>query len=248
MNSTEPKPQTPLTDDFRWKHIISPEHLTEFYETILPKVREAARQCGYAIAVHGSMKRDLDLIAAPWMENHSDEQILCKSVHKAACGLIQESYEIGSEKPCGRRGIMFPVCWIDYPDASNGSGHIDLSIMPDARSLELKLQEAEAKLEVESAREKCIVCNQTYSPSLIESSHCIFCISNGYKSQVTLMTGEIELAYSRLKEAERQRDDYKSAHDALAELNKDLCEERDQLIKVVDEYHSLITTTPLRAF
>ena len=97
----------------------------------------------------------------------------------------------------------------------------------EAEQLEIKLAEAEAKLEVESANEKCIICNKLWSPSLVESSHCIFCIANGYKSQVTLMTGEIELAYSRLKEAERQRDDYKSAHDALAELNKDLCEERD---------------------
>ena len=83
-----------------------------------------------------------------------------------------------------------------------------------ARSLELKLQEAEAKLEVESALEKCIICNKLWSPSLVESSHCIFCIANNYKSQVTLMTGEIELAYSRLKEAERQRDAQSAEHRA----------------------------------
>jgi hypothetical protein len=122
--------------EFRWTRIVSPEHLNEFYETILPQIREAARQHGYAIAVHGSMKRDFDLIAAPWSAEHSNVQTLCKAIHRAACGLFQESYQICTDKPCGRLTTMFPVCWIEYPDApKNGTGHIDLSIMPDAASL-----------------------------------------------------------------------------------------------------------------
>lgn len=36
-------------------------------EELLPVIRAAARGVGYAIGVHGSMERDLDLIAAPWV-------------------------------------------------------------------------------------------------------------------------------------------------------------------------------------
>lgn len=35
----------------------------------IEKVREVARDCGYAVAVHGSRQRDLDLIAVPWTEH-----------------------------------------------------------------------------------------------------------------------------------------------------------------------------------
>ncbi len=40
------------------------------------------------------------------------------------------------------------------------------------------------ELEIHKAKENCDVCNQSYSPSLIESGHCIFCICNEYKKQV----------------------------------------------------------------
>lgn len=37
-----------------------------FLDHGLPHLRDAARANGYALAVHGSLSRDLDLIAAPW--------------------------------------------------------------------------------------------------------------------------------------------------------------------------------------
>lgn len=38
-------------------------------DRFIEKVREIARDCGYAVGVHGSRERDLDLIAVPWSEN-----------------------------------------------------------------------------------------------------------------------------------------------------------------------------------
>jgi hypothetical protein len=35
-------------------------------DAMLPALREAARQDGYALAVHGSLSRDIDLVAVPW--------------------------------------------------------------------------------------------------------------------------------------------------------------------------------------
>ena len=45
-----------------------------------------------------------------------------------------------------------------------------------ARQLERELNEAKEKLEVMGSAEKCIQCSRFYSPSLIESGWCIFCI------------------------------------------------------------------------
>lgn len=41
----------------------------EVQDRFIEKVREVARECGYAVAVHGSRERDLDLIVVPWVEN-----------------------------------------------------------------------------------------------------------------------------------------------------------------------------------
>lgn len=122
-------------------------------------------------------------------------------------------------------------------EAHDGDTESDFNNLGNvARSIELKLQEAEAKLEVESLREKCVVCNQLYSPSLVESSHCIFCIAKGFKET-------IQIQREHIAEAERQRDE------ALELLSGDKLSpigllwqrllkaetENAQLIKVVDE-------------
>lgn len=39
------------------------------YHELLPKLIYTARGLGYCIAIHGSMQRDLDLVAIPWTED-----------------------------------------------------------------------------------------------------------------------------------------------------------------------------------
>lgn len=36
-----------------------------------PEYRSIAAECGWAIAIHGSAVHDLDLMAMPWIENHT---------------------------------------------------------------------------------------------------------------------------------------------------------------------------------
>lgn len=116
----------------RWHKANTQDDLEAFFLSVLPKIREAARKCGYAIGVHGSMRRDLDLIAAPWVVDHADKDTLAREIHLAACGMDQTSYNWKGSvppKPCGRVGTVFPICWSEYDAPS--SGHIDLAVMPD---------------------------------------------------------------------------------------------------------------------
>lgn len=119
--------------DFRWVHIASLDELEQFYASIIPTIRTAARDHGYAIGLHGSMRRDLDLIAAPWTEEApADPNVIARAVHLAACGLEQTAYR-WSHKPCGRLATSMPICWIDFEyDRSSllSMGHVDLSVMP----------------------------------------------------------------------------------------------------------------------
>ena len=123
---------------FEWVHVHSIEEMHDFYVSRLNAIREAARECGYAIGVHGSLRRDMDLIAVPWVDEHTDADTLARAIHRAACGLEQTSYPWG-KKPCGRIAVSFPVCWTadsmgyDTPNL----GHIDLSVAPSAKNVSL---------------------------------------------------------------------------------------------------------------
>lgn len=116
----------------KWHQCNDIDELQAFYESIMPAIRKVARECGYAIGLHGSMRRDLDLIAVPWIDEPAGSpEALAVAIQKAATGGI--SYTLESikweKKPQGRIATSLPVCWINWPDAKAGTGHIDLSIM-----------------------------------------------------------------------------------------------------------------------
>lgn len=115
---------------FRWITVANKDEMESFYRSILPKVTVAARACGYAIAVHGSLRRDLDLIAVPWIETASDKDTLARNIHRTVCGIEKQDYQ-WEQKPLGRVAICFPICFPEWNEPS--LGHIDLSVI-DSRT------------------------------------------------------------------------------------------------------------------
>lgn len=109
-----------------WPDFIAPPKYENPCEDLedprLPDFRliwETARALGYAIGLHGSMKRDCDLIAAPWVDNpaHPDDLI------KALCVALNATQVGGVEaKPVGRIAVILQI--------DGYVKHIDLSIMP----------------------------------------------------------------------------------------------------------------------
>lgn len=99
--------------------------VAHFVETVLPHMRTVARMLGYTIAVHGSLARDLDLIAVPWTEEAKDPE----SLVTALCAEIKRRTGWGNgpkkgdytQKPHGRIAMTIVATW---------HMHIDLSIMP----------------------------------------------------------------------------------------------------------------------
>lgn len=113
-----------------WFHAGTIDEMQAFYMSRLPAIREAAKEHGYAIGVHGSTRRDFDLIAVPWREEHSDKDTLAIAVHQAACGIAYKKItpEQWEQKPSGRWALALPVCWTAWHDMVS-AGHIDLSVM-----------------------------------------------------------------------------------------------------------------------
>lgn len=121
------KPYTPG----KWFQAETVDELQAFYLARLPAIRDAARVHGYAIGQHGSMRRDMDLIAVPWRDGASHPDTLAHAIAQAACGIERAGWYDWEAKPAGRIATSIPVCWTAW-HGQPGAGHIDLSVMPAA--------------------------------------------------------------------------------------------------------------------
>ena len=94
-------------------------------EHAIAAAQNAARNQGYAVAVHGSRVRDLDLVAIPWTAETAITALGIADIIAAAIpGLLQGREP--EKKPHGRLGwVILPrVCW------GFDTWYIDLSVMP----------------------------------------------------------------------------------------------------------------------
>jgi hypothetical protein len=100
---------------------------------MVPHLTKVARFYGYALGLHGSMERDLDLIAVPWTDGAAPAETLVEAIREAVDGFIRNDpptegnkydYQTRSPatKPHGRRA------WSIY--FSGRRFYIDLSVIP----------------------------------------------------------------------------------------------------------------------
>ena len=105
-----------------------------FYAVLYAELRQVALNHGYALAIHGSLHRDLDLIAVPWTDSAAAEETLVKAITEAARGFIQSGNP--EEKPHGRHAytILLGGCSATIPPDQRAT-YIDLSVTPFPRAI-----------------------------------------------------------------------------------------------------------------
>jgi hypothetical protein len=54
------------------------------FDALIDPLRAVARTHGYALAVHGSLSRDIDLVAVPWAEKVSPPDVLAAAIRDEA--------------------------------------------------------------------------------------------------------------------------------------------------------------------
>lgn len=117
----------------QWFDARTLDEMQAFYLSRLPAIREAAQQHGYAIGLHGSTRRDFDLMAMQWREGASEKDALAHTIAVAACGIAREGAYQWEQKPNGRFAVSLPICWTDHNNPEFGDkpslGHIDLSVI-----------------------------------------------------------------------------------------------------------------------
>lgn len=121
-----------------------PTRLGRVYDIALVQARAAARQHGYALAVHGSELRDLDLIAVPWVEEASSPAVLAEAIRAMVNGEFTTN-DVPKNKPTrrphGRLGWAIMLMGTDAraliskTSATKTPFHpyLDLSVIPPKR-------------------------------------------------------------------------------------------------------------------
>ncbi len=93
-----------------------------FYAVLFPSFRAAAIDCGYALALHGSMARDMDLIAVPWTDDAKPVSTLIEKLSDCIGETVWKEYHFKepTQMPHGRKSFTLSIM---------GDYFIDLSVV-----------------------------------------------------------------------------------------------------------------------
>lgn len=118
--------------------------LAASYAALYPGLCEIARKHGYALAIHGSMARDLDLIAVPWTDEAEPAEVVAAALkeHAGACTYREINAFHGT--PADRLDWIEGLAGKDPTSKPHGrlawslhldhGAYIDLSVLPRASS------------------------------------------------------------------------------------------------------------------
>jgi hypothetical protein len=106
------------------------------YVALYPLLLQVAKRHGYALAVHGSLHKDFDLIAVPWVEEASDPLTLIKAI-KSATRAVTQHEDVDhlvkdcrpTQKPHGR--VSYSLHLTNY---GMYGGYLDISVMPKKKN------------------------------------------------------------------------------------------------------------------
>lgn len=106
--------------------------ITPAYAALYPVMAEAARSCGYALSLHGTMSRDLDVLACPWTEEATDAETVMRAVCQSiGAYLVEQTSNLsGTIRRNGRDPERKPHGRLAYSLHLEGGAVVDLSIMP----------------------------------------------------------------------------------------------------------------------
>ena len=95
------------------------------YAAMIPSLQARAREMGYALAIHGSMRADFDLVAIPWAEVVSTPKMLVDAIAELSAFSTAVALDGPEQKPHGRQA---------WSIALSAGLRIDISVMPTRAS------------------------------------------------------------------------------------------------------------------
>lgn len=92
----------------------------------LPRIVKVAKENGYALTLHGTLTRDYDFVAVPWIDGAVSPEELVETIRAACGGLIFDNERDGpTPKPMPHGRLAWKI-------HLGGGPYLDLSVMPRA--------------------------------------------------------------------------------------------------------------------
>lgn len=104
-----------------------------FYASCFELLKDHAYNEGYNLIMHGSMNRDLDLIAIPWTDDPTNELSFIQMLDVELNGNYKETKEeyMFSVLPGGRNSYIIDLFRLDKSDGyKDKQFYLDISITP----------------------------------------------------------------------------------------------------------------------
>jgi hypothetical protein len=93
---------------------MKPSSYAPMYCVLYPQLSEISRKHGYAMAVHGSLQRDMDLICIPWIDQPSEPQMVVDEIVRTfAIKTVGEPDTTHHGRERWTVSIAFGECFID---------------------------------------------------------------------------------------------------------------------------------------
>ena len=108
-----------------------PEMVQALARRLIRPLRERAKDLGDALAIHGSLARDIDLIAVPWTERAHPPASLANGLKQVLEKLYPIGLEVGPSDEPAKRKPHGRLCWSWWVRSWT---YIDLSVYPPADS------------------------------------------------------------------------------------------------------------------
>lgn len=96
-----------------------------FYAHCFEILKRIALTYGYNLVLHGSMDRDLDLIAIPWETNLDDYEKMLSNFCKVLNGMLTQK---ATEMPHGRKAYVIELDRADFT-GKDSLYYLDISIL-----------------------------------------------------------------------------------------------------------------------
>lgn len=115
-----------------------PKHFRPgLYAIFFEQLKDIAREYGYNLVVHGSMNRDLDLIAIPWVDKPKAEQEMIREFQEYLTGITVTDSKGNipfTILPGGRHSYIIDLnrgdrhgAWVRFADEQY---YLDISVTP----------------------------------------------------------------------------------------------------------------------
>lgn len=102
------------------------------YCALYPMLSQIAKDHGYSLCIHGSIHRDFDLVAVPWVEEASEAIDLIKAIKLATATVTsheESDHLIPDCSPCNKPHGRIAYA-LHVTNAGMYSGYLDISIIP----------------------------------------------------------------------------------------------------------------------